>query len=73
MQTTTKISENFDIKYLRRSKTDLSKETKKRFSEKTLYNLSKSIKSWCQKKLPLLQYFALGQFLSSVDQSTKTC
>ena len=68
MQTTTKISENFDIKYLRRSKTDLSKETKKRFSEKTLYNLSKSIKSWCQKKLPLLQYFALGQFLSSVDQ-----
>ena len=47
-----KISENFDIKHLQRSKTDLSKETKKKLLRKdTLRVLEAVIRNCCVKSV----------------------
>ena len=43
LHTSKKISENFDIKHLQQSKTDLSKKTKKKASKKDTLRVSEAV------------------------------
>ena len=54
MHTSNKTSENFNIKHLQQSKTDLSKETKKKLLRKDALRVSEAvIQKCCVKKVSL--------------------
>ena len=53
MHASKKISENFTIKHLQQSKTDLSKETKKKLLRKDTLRVSEAVIKCCVKKVSL--------------------
>ena len=76
MHTSNKTSENFNIKHLQQSKTDLSKETKKKLLRKDTLRVSEAvIQRSCVKKVSLKILPPVYLHIIEIDirQWTKTC